>query len=761
MTGFVYYLMGISGTVRMLWESFFPEAPGGTMAWVTAGISLPFFVLCLCPGRKRNWKILLLCFPVVVLAAWRFRDELKEGVLSLYQFIRITAWNHFYPGDMADRGRLLWEFPETLAFGTALFVFAFCLYLASAVKISRVGTLMLLIQPLAAVLAVGKTPSMGAMSLLLLSCIGVFAGNHPWQERGKEQKGIWVVEHKKRKRKRGLMSRRKQAGGFSVGVTAACGVLLLTGIWTASWLDVWLEPQKLEARAQAWDAFPILSFSGWSVSGFPKFPGTGSKPGELSNQEEIRYTGQVMAEVTLSERPEGTIYLKNYHGSLYNGYGWDAWKEEDSIETMQKQTDRIRDYEGQGSDAMDSMEIRRSKDVMWDYVPYDSVRTEQEENRTKYLRYRNRDYSALLLEQGELLTMSRQNKERCLEWPAVLEPLKEICEANPAKEIGQIREFIVNWLSAQCAYDLQVGKYPEEEDPILYFLFEKKKGYCQHFASAAVMMFRMYGVPARYTTGLAVSEDLFQKKDDSGWSAYPKDSCAHAWVEIWQDGLGWIPVEVTPGGAGAGTARTEAAGEADRMDTFETEERLTMENENEPEPSEAEEQTQKEETPESSTDENGSPDKNGQTKEAEKETTVFRKAAAFFTAVFRAILAAAGAGIVLAVRRWVILAGRRKKNYSGMFENLLKLLAQEGLLKGTDWLGETFAEEVCEALPWAEKETAAALAETQAAVLYGRHRDTEKERRALWTFYLTACRNLCERKTPLQRLRFRLWECWY
>ena len=84
------------------------------------------------------------------------------------------------------------------------------------------------------------------------------------------------------------------------------------------------------------------------------------------------------------------------------------------------------------------------------------------------------------------------------------------------------------------------GQVPAGKNLISWFLLENGKGYCTHFASAGVMLFRMLGVPARYCEGYKVTGhgerelDVLQKN-------------AHAWVEIFVEQVGWIPVEVTPG----------------------------------------------------------------------------------------------------------------------------------------------------------------------------------------------------------------------
>lgn len=95
-------------------------------------------------------------------------------------------------------------------------------------------------------------------------------------------------------------------------------------------------------------------------------------------------------------------------------------------------------------------------------------------------------------------------------------------------------------------------KYSEETEPvdgdvdfILNFLEGSKKGYDVHYASAAVMLFRYYGIPARYAEGyLITKEDAKQMK--AGEAYYIDGTHAHAWAEYYQDGVGWLPFETTP-----------------------------------------------------------------------------------------------------------------------------------------------------------------------------------------------------------------------
>ena len=88
-------------------------------------------------------------------------------------------------------------------------------------------------------------------------------------------------------------------------------------------------------------------------------------------------------------------------------------------------------------------------------------------------------------------------------------------------------------------YDLNTTRVPEGKDFVLYFLQESHRGYCVHFATAATMMLRALGLPARYVTGYSVSAPEGQ------WTTVTEDD-AHAWVEYYAEGIGWLPLDPTP-----------------------------------------------------------------------------------------------------------------------------------------------------------------------------------------------------------------------
>ncbi len=127
-------------------------------------------------------------------------------------------------------------------------------------------------------------------------------------------------------------------------------------------------------------------------------------------------------------------------------------------------------------------------------------------------------------------------------------PVDSIDEA-----IAKVHEYLLN----HAVYDLAPGKKPQGKDYIEYFLYENHKGYCSHFATAATMMFRAMGIPARYVEGYTITQyDIDFNRSGLG-EVLIKDSNAHAWTEIYLSMYGWVPVDVTPGSSDRSIANPE------------------------------------------------------------------------------------------------------------------------------------------------------------------------------------------------------------
>ena len=129
---------------------------------------------------------------------------------------------------------------------------------------------------------------------------------------------------------------------------------------------------------------------------------------------------------------------------------------------------------------------------------------------------------------------------------------------NPLSSLEEKTTFILYTLMSNTSYTRTPGIMLGNTDVADKFLFESKKGYCVHYATAATLMYRMYGIPARYVTGFKVSADSFKENADGQWSTAVTDSAQHSWTEIFIDNYGWVPVDVTP--AADGTMRASYPG---------------------------------------------------------------------------------------------------------------------------------------------------------------------------------------------------------
>src|ERR1700733_4842616 len=100
------------------------------------------------------------------------------------------------------------------------------------------------------------------------------------------------------------------------------------------------------------------------------------------------------------------------------------------------------------------------------------------------------------------------------------------------------------YLKTHYAYTLDLtGR--KTDDPLAYFLFERRAGHCEYFAAAMTVMLRDLGIPARYVGGF-----LPGKFNDLGGDYIVRASDAHAWVEAYFPGYGWITFDPTPPGSG-------------------------------------------------------------------------------------------------------------------------------------------------------------------------------------------------------------------
>lgn len=142
--------------------------------------------------------------------------------------------------------------------------------------------------------------------------------------------------------------------------------------------------------------------------------------------------------------------------------------------------------------------------------------------------------------------LTRDELRRLLEVPKSFDPrILQLAhnaagtENNPALQARRL----VDYLQRNYGYTLELPT-EEQADPIAHFLFTRKQGHCEYFASSLALMLRSIGIPSRVVTGFQGGT----LNPVSGWYTV-RASDAHSWVEAFIPGNGWTAYDATPAAA--------------------------------------------------------------------------------------------------------------------------------------------------------------------------------------------------------------------
>lgn len=131
--------------------------------------------------------------------------------------------------------------------------------------------------------------------------------------------------------------------------------------------------------------------------------------------------------------------------------------------------------------------------------------------------------------------------------PKLAEEITSKAPSNYDKAVA-----LEQYLSTHFGYTLELPHSPSK-DPVANFLFERKKGHCEYFASSMAVMLRSLHIPSRIITGFRGGEF-----NDLTGQYIVRASDAHSWVEAYFPGSGWISFDPTPAGnAPAGWSRMQ------------------------------------------------------------------------------------------------------------------------------------------------------------------------------------------------------------
>ena len=134
------------------------------------------------------------------------------------------------------------------------------------------------------------------------------------------------------------------------------------------------------------------------------------------------------------------------------------------------------------------------------------------------------------------LTLPDETRQRA---EALLKTIFTSVPASDTTNLPAMASQIESYVRNSAVYDLDPGRMPGSEDDFaLWFLEDSDKGYCVHFATAATVLLRAAGIPARYVEGYTVQT--------SSGTTIVREKQAHAWVEYYVENLGWIILDPTP-----------------------------------------------------------------------------------------------------------------------------------------------------------------------------------------------------------------------
>lgn len=253
--------------------------------------------------------------------------------------------------------------------------------------------------------------------------------------------------------------------------------------------------------------------------------------------------------MTVRAQETGPLYLRGCAYDVYDGTSWSStpgWNKWNAF------------YTAAGSQVKSlTIQTRHSHSVRYfTYAPYDMEETvvggripnkEDSKHYTVYYQdpetynsqwdsldaWANRD------ELEEYLTLPYKTRQQAQQ---ILERLVDL--PNPVfvyeNDVWENAVHIAKWVSQRAKYDLNTTSMPgSEKDFAIWFLSNSRSGYCTHFATATVVLLRAAGIPAQYVTGYLVNAQADRTVTVTA-------AQAHAWVEVFINGVGWVVLEPTP-----------------------------------------------------------------------------------------------------------------------------------------------------------------------------------------------------------------------
>ena len=307
---------------------------------------------------------------------------------------------------------------------------------------------------------------------------------------------------------------------------------------------------------------------------FDSYDSTGGlSGGRLGGVSQVRPDFETDLEVTFVPISYDTIYLKGFTGSNYISSGW--YRSTEDFTSWENT--REYDFGNTAKIHVDNV----GADPKFTYLPYysntDDIVYPGTDKNIYEITYKpvlsEDDYDKNI--EDELLSDEDYYQyvyETCLTVPDDLketldETLTNIAPSN-SEDINEYRlesaKAVYNYFYNNFSYTMAPGRTPYRRDFVEYFLTHQQRGFCAHFASATALLLREMGIPARYCEGYCIPISLVYEnaimtdEEYDEWYSGSKDidleavlkvpvndSYAHAWIEIYLEGYGFVPFEAT------------------------------------------------------------------------------------------------------------------------------------------------------------------------------------------------------------------------
>ena len=345
-----------------------------------------------------------------------------------------------------------------------------------------------------------------------------------------------------------------KAGKLSIAISLAVTVALL--------ISTTVRPYENYSRLSIYDSVSDL-FTG--IGGVSK---TKSYDGRIGQDKSRSYTGETDLYAYMPKISK-RAYVVGYVADSYENSTWNESKDYSNpiYNVLNDLNVNIGKYKGCKIEKAGQTEGPEFKFSYFDETQNRSFFTDLNSIESLELliyindRYTGQ-YSPDVTERAQKECMGKMKNEK--DWQKIWDECEDVnvrvSLQNPKREnILVILQYVKNYLAENYQYTLSPGKVPKGKDAINYFMFENKKGYCTYFASAATMLLRQAGIPARYVEGysfvtgeLKGEETGYQYNDmeftfgEAEYKFEVPDSCAHAWVQVYFEDIGWINFDPTP-----------------------------------------------------------------------------------------------------------------------------------------------------------------------------------------------------------------------